>query len=137
MDYMTMNFNRNGGDRSLNYSTTEQVVGTWIDGKPVYQKTFHIEPTFTEQSRAYTIQTELSNVEKVVAYDEVGMINQAIRSLPMFNNSGQLLLKSQYRSQADEIEVYCASATVASEVYPYVDITMRYTKTTDQIANIL
>ena len=106
-------------------------------GNQSIKKTFHIEPTFTEQSRAYTIQTELSNVEKVVAYDEVGMINQAIRSLPMFNNSGQLLLKSQYRSQADEIEVYCASATVASEVYPYVDITMRYTKTTDQIANIL
>jgi len=25
-----------------NYSTDEQVVGTWIDGKPLYQKYFHI-----------------------------------------------------------------------------------------------
>ena len=121
----------NGGDRSLNYSTSEQVVGTWIDGKPLYQKTFHIEPTFTEQSRAYTVQTGLTNVDEVVGYDEVGMINQALRSLPMFNNSGQLLLKSQYRPQADEIEVYCAASTIATDVYPYVDITMRYTKTTD------
>ena len=24
---------------SLQYSTTEQAVGTWIDGKPIYQKT--------------------------------------------------------------------------------------------------
>lgn len=26
-----------------NYSTEEQVVGTWIDGKPLYQKTFVFE----------------------------------------------------------------------------------------------
>lgn len=27
-------------DAGSNYSTEEQVVGTWIDGKPIYQKTF-------------------------------------------------------------------------------------------------
>lgn len=27
-------------DEKFNYSTTEKVVGTWIDGKPIYQKTF-------------------------------------------------------------------------------------------------
>jgi hypothetical protein len=26
-----------GGGSSVNYSTTEQVIGTWIDGKPLYQ----------------------------------------------------------------------------------------------------
>lgn len=28
-----------GGSSEHNYSTTEQVVGTWIDGKPLYQLT--------------------------------------------------------------------------------------------------
>lgn len=28
-----------GGEN--NYSTEERVVGTWIDGKPIYQKTFY------------------------------------------------------------------------------------------------
>lgn len=28
-----------GGDSGHNYSTTEQVVGTWIDGKPLYERT--------------------------------------------------------------------------------------------------
>ena len=28
-----------GGSGMMNYSTEEQVVGTWIDGKPLYQKT--------------------------------------------------------------------------------------------------
>lgn len=25
-------------DKDINYSTTEQVIGTWIDGKPIYRK---------------------------------------------------------------------------------------------------
>lgn len=29
-----------GGGAGHVYSTTEQVVGTWIDGKPLYEKTF-------------------------------------------------------------------------------------------------
>lgn len=31
-----------GGSSSHNYSTTEQVIGTWIDGKPLYEKTYVI-----------------------------------------------------------------------------------------------
>lgn len=36
----------NGGgssSSSLNYSTDEQVVGTWIDGKPIYQRTLQVD----------------------------------------------------------------------------------------------
>ena len=28
-----------GGSSSMNYSTDEQVIGTWVNGKPVYQRT--------------------------------------------------------------------------------------------------
>lgn len=31
-----------GGGGGHNYSTTEQVVGTWLDGKPLYEKTIHL-----------------------------------------------------------------------------------------------
>lgn len=37
---MTEVFSPNGSF-SLNYSTDEQMVGTWIDGKPIYQISFH------------------------------------------------------------------------------------------------
>lgn len=30
-----------GGGVSENYSTVEQIVGTWIDGRPLYQKTYY------------------------------------------------------------------------------------------------
>lgn len=29
-----------GSSGGINYSTTEQVIGTWVDGKPLYQKTY-------------------------------------------------------------------------------------------------
>jgi hypothetical protein len=32
-----------GGSNMHDYSTDEQIVGTWIDGKPVYEKTFEFE----------------------------------------------------------------------------------------------
>ena len=34
---MIQNFN--GGGLLNNYSTEEQVIGTWIDGKPIYRRT--------------------------------------------------------------------------------------------------
>lgn len=30
----------NAGDQTHHYSTSEQVVGTWVDGKPLYEKTY-------------------------------------------------------------------------------------------------
>jgi small ligand-binding sensory domain FIST len=32
-----------GGGASNEYSTEEKVVGTWLDGKPIYQKTFQLD----------------------------------------------------------------------------------------------
>lgn len=34
-----------GGDTLHHYSTEEQVVGTWIDGKAIYEKTVQVIPT--------------------------------------------------------------------------------------------
>ena len=42
------------GNASHNYSTDEQIVGTWIDGKPLYEKT--IARTFASDE-SYTVFT--------------------------------------------------------------------------------
>jgi hypothetical protein len=46
------------------YSTTEKVVGTWIDGKPIYQKTIDVGalPNATSKNVAHNI----SNLDKVI-----------------------------------------------------------------------
>lgn len=60
--------NKKGGNSSgHNYSTEEQIVGTWIDGSPVYEKTinFGALPNNTEKSVAHSI----SNVDKIWVSD--------------------------------------------------------------------
>lgn len=50
-----------------NYSTTEQVVGTWIDGKPVYERTFVFPKNAIVNNHIdYTIQ-DLKDIIKVNA----------------------------------------------------------------------
>ena len=42
-----------GGSSGHNYSTEEQVVGTWIDGKPIYEKTYEFATALTINSTSY------------------------------------------------------------------------------------
>lgn len=62
-----------GGSSSHNYSTTEQEVGTWIDGSTVYEKTYHTESyiEFNGQaniSSAIPNWTEMDMIVSGVAY---------------------------------------------------------------------
>lgn len=47
----------------FNYSTTEQIVGRWIDGKPIYQKTWLFPTVTTSNSLGMTL-----NPERVISY---------------------------------------------------------------------
>ena len=61
-----------------NYSTTEQVIGTWTDGRPVYQKTVTINIT---ASAATSSEREIGslnvadlNIDKII-YSEAVLLN--------------------------------------------------------------
>lgn len=55
----------NYGDPN-DYSTTEKIVGTWVDGKPLYQKTinFGALPNATTKS----VNHNISNISKIVLF---------------------------------------------------------------------
>lgn len=53
-----------GGGSTHDYSTTEQVVGTWIDGKPLYEKV--IVKNNIEIQADVTIAHNISNIELVI-----------------------------------------------------------------------
>lgn len=55
-----------------NYSTTEQVVGTWVDGSPVYEKTIY---NAGGTSGLVTIPHLISNLGRVISADVVGIDN--------------------------------------------------------------
>lgn len=55
-----------------NYSTTEQIIGTWIDGSPVYQKTFAIPPGSAPAGGDYSFDFAITGVDHLI--DQNGCI---------------------------------------------------------------
>lgn len=47
-----------GGGGGVNYSTTEQVIGTWIDGKPLYSICIPVTTNYVLRNGQWTIITE-------------------------------------------------------------------------------
>jgi hypothetical protein len=56
-----------GGGSSHNYSTDEQIVGTWIDGKTLYEKTKYLSNYAITANTSQNIPLSIGNIEKVVS----------------------------------------------------------------------
>ena len=54
----------NGNDDIFVYSTEETIIGTWIDGKPIYRKVTVLDPEFIKGDNHYS--TGISNIDVVV-----------------------------------------------------------------------
>ena len=121
-----------GGSSQESYSTTEQVVGTWIDGKPIYR--IVLQPW-----RAGTIQTGYS-------------ISNNILTTPLYGNSSidtivDVKMLNHRTDNSDYTDVFVSSSAASGQaVVPNkngqmyigsiaylgdVDIILEYTKTTD------
>lgn len=68
-----------GGGASHVYSTTEQVIGTWIDGKPLYEKVItglSISLSWNSQYRAEnTFVNAPTDIDTLVYIDGFGLSN--------------------------------------------------------------
>ena len=99
------------------YSTTEQVVATWIDGKPVYEKTYVLENALSLSPNTW-VQTTISNsgikmILKVIGIDSNGTLFDWIGAA---RNSENYIRLQQVRN-SDSISVNI--------------LVLQYTKTTD------
>lgn len=112
------------------YSTTEKIVGTWIDGRPIYQKTIVGEITSTSASRAWFDLYDATdlNIDDIFFQSESNYVTSGY-SIPVF---GTLF------SQADNyINVAYATTSHKIQFIKYgfgagkYKITFNYTKTTD------
>lgn len=118
-----------GGGGSVNYSTTEQVVGTWIDGKPLYQITVNTGqlPNNTTKNVAHGV----SAIEKVVYFE--GYVKRTddawFEPLPRIYVGNDAKAFLAIRVSTTNI-ILLTSSNLAS-VYNESFVTFRYTKTTD------
>lgn len=117
-----------------NYSTSEQVIGTWIDGKPLYQKTFTGSFSVTTTGRAwysiYSVNDLASlHIDKCMFIN--GLYKEPTQSFyidmgVMKGNDG--LYCSMLYNPSEGIKfVVCNGATGTGEFI----FTIQYTKTTD------
>ena len=105
------------------YSTEEQIVGTWIDGKPLYQKT--ITGTMPSTTGTFTKHyIDVENMEMAYVYDGYCKYSDSAYAPMGYTN---------YYSFDVSITDSCVTINNSQSQYlskPFV-CTIRYTKTTD------
>lgn len=116
-----------------NYSTSEQVVGTWIDGKPVYRKTF--TATTTSSNNIVLIQVAdgcPTNVETIIhSYGSVASPSaNFVWTVPYYagsNDKANIIFHAEENGNPPSLELQSGS----SFGYGSFVATIEYTKTTD------
>ena len=108
------------------YSTTEKIIGTWIDGKPLYQKTFDMG-TLTNASTKTTksVAHNISNIEKFINTTGVWYRTNGVTSGTVPYNEDNFSISAYGTDQNISIR-YVGDFSNAS-----VKITAQYTKTTE------
>lgn len=123
---------------ACNYSESERVVGTWIDGKPVYEKTIvdTLPETSTDGvtvSKNILLNTPIDKVISIIAIrQEQGIrgavpLEMSIFSDDTFKRIG-VAVYGNGSTIPNRVKLENSSSVVSNmEVY----VTVRYTKTTD------
>lgn len=122
LNAQNLNNNFNELDNKHNYSTTEKIIGKWIDNKPIYRKVF--TGTINDST------TLLQNVDTLVnAYGTADM-NYVTRTLNYYEIYNNLQYFVHVRLSSNNVNFICTSA---GQSYNPTNckIILEYTKTTD------
>ena len=111
-----------------NYSRSEQIIGKWIDGKPLYRKTIecgamtgvdlyvpcgvsNVDKIWIDQSSSFSIATDGASI-----------------TLPFHNAHSANYSIECYITNAKQIQFYSPNQRFANAY-----VTLKYTKTTDEV----
>lgn len=113
-------------DKSNVYSTDEKMIGQWIDGKPLYQKTFNCGNLLNAGQLNFT--HNISNINNIWVESgfAITVDGSTIITIPQINPG---YLERGVHCSADKTNIYIITGTDRSDFIGYV--TVRYTKTTD------
>ena len=121
-EYKAKLFKNGNGKNSIIYSETEHVIGEWIDGSVLYEKTIDCGalPSGTLKNVAHNI----SNLNKVVEIKNIAIREdgEVFRTFESFGSSGLVV------SYVTKTYV-TISAPSGSDAYDKCYVTIRYTKT--------
>lgn len=97
-----------------NYSTEEQVIGTWIDGKPIYERVFDVNVTVAGNEVWFPVVT-IDNIKwclDIKLYYDTGMRG----------NYEEMSVSNNY------VQVWCSNSCAGRNIRQVI---VQYTKTTD------
>lgn len=122
------------GVPAVHYSTDEQVIGTWIDGKPLYQKTYSINETIYNQDK--TIDVSSLNIKKYINGYGTFIRNVNWASPVIYIETPFNLYESNYnhsylRFGKSNNTIDYGVTLGDNETATDITITIQYTKTTD------
>ena len=107
------------------YSTQERVVGTWIDGKPLYEKTYIWSETLSGQ---FYKEIDLDNPDIVFIRDGwYSTSSGETAPIPYTHPTSTYNIGVYINSAKNQLEVRCGSAMTMTAL----SVTFRYTKATD------
>lgn len=112
--------------KNSNYSSTEHVVGTWIDGKPLYERTITTSTTSSSTSASVTYSSiGLTNLKYIISIDAIVIRPSDTSTHPLY-----------WKSSTDYFNIFATTTDLAFQSgnqHGFGDIycTIRYTKTTD------
>lgn len=110
------------------YSTGEQKIGTWIDGKNLYRKTIFKTAKITANTNL-VINSEIQNIDTITKID--GVISSSLknnyRQINTYNLENNAVSISMSASTNGNITIYSTDDWST----PNIIITLEYTKTTD------
>lgn len=110
------------GSSGHNYSTEEQIVGTWIDGSPIYEKTFVVQNPTSGSTR--NILHNITGFSKAIeisgTYTRSDHVDQVI---------GAVTIESRWCLFVTDVDSTSFNITVGSSIsVPEVRVTLKYLK---------
>lgn len=113
-----------GGGGSVHYSTSEQVIGTWIDGKPLYEKTINYGALPSTPNIERDVNHGIPDVDTIWIADGFATNGTFVNQL---NLSG--VNNAEWFFGVTATYIRCMAQSDRSNYSAYV--ILRYTKTTD------
>lgn len=134
--YIPENVENAINEAKKNYSTDEKKIGTWINGKPIYQKTFTYTPNIASR---YQYQHRISNIDQIINSEAMlqRTNGQFVPLSMVYPNAPDLntliTWSSGYQITKTDIETWIGSSMFEQmDTTNYgIAVTIQYTKTTD------
>lgn len=112
------------GGNMHNYSTTEQVVGTWIDGSTVYEKTIYISSLPSTLNQFVMYPHNIQNFNELI--DIKGFTDTGTFKIPMPFIAGTFAGNISLNATSTDVGIMVGQNRSSMSGY----IIIRYTKTT-------